>query len=143
MGRRGSSARRLSLAVLCKLPSVVAALAAEHGIRVLRLQWLWLTSLVALCGGSSWTRGQTHEPCIGRGFLTAGPPGSPLRSCYDKKPRDDSQIPPFSLAFICFVFKSLTLLPSYLLLQLLACSWVGFLWVAVPPAPCSPVTRPI
>ena len=33
-------------------------------------QWLWLTGLVALRNmGSSWTRDQTHVPCIGRWIL--------------------------------------------------------------------------
>ena len=33
-------------------------------------QWLWHTGLVALCHvASSWTRDQTHVPCVGRWIL--------------------------------------------------------------------------
>ena len=40
------------------------------GSKVPRLQWLWITGLVALRHvGSSWTRGGTHVPSIGRWIL--------------------------------------------------------------------------
>jgi len=44
----------------------------------LRLNRWWCMDLVALQHmASSWTRGQTHVPCIGRWILTTGPPGKP------------------------------------------------------------------
>ena len=63
-----------------------------------------------------------------------GPASLTLRSCYGMKQRDNPQIPSFPPAFICFAFKSLTLLlPSHLFLKPFGYSRQGY---CVSRAPC-------
>ena len=68
--------RGCSLGVVCGLLIAVASLVAEHrlwavwtSVAAARafVQYLQCTGLVALWhAGSSWTRDQTYDPCIGR-----------------------------------------------------------------------------
>ena len=72
-----------SLVVVCGLLIAVGSLVAEHGLQgswaftvVAQPQWFWSIGLVALQHmESSWTRYQTHVPCLAGGFLTTGPSG--------------------------------------------------------------------
>ena len=66
-----------SLVVVCGLLIAVGSLVAEHGLQgswaftvVAQPQWFWSIGLVALQHmESSWTRYQTHVPCLAGGFL--------------------------------------------------------------------------
>ena len=69
------ASRASSLVVVRELLVVVASLGAEHELHGTRVQELCCTGLAAPYHvESSWTREQTHIPCIGRWLLNHGPP---------------------------------------------------------------------
>ena len=83
--------RNYSPVMVLGLLVVEAPLVAEHMLKSIWAQYLWLLGsraqaqqlrrmgLVVLQRvGSSWARVQTHVTCIGRGFFTTAPPWKSL-----------------------------------------------------------------
>ena len=74
-GEQGLLSRSYSLSPQCMGFSLWRRLLLQiTGSRVHGLQWLWCL-VIPQHMGSSWTRDGTCVPCIGKQFLTTGPPG--------------------------------------------------------------------